>query len=225
MVVPALNEEDNIQAAIKNVIEAVSGHWDDYEVLVMNDGSTDRTGVLAEEMAKNNPKIRVVHNERNLGYGTSYRKAVGLASKEYISIFAGDNEISAMFLRDFLPNLGDVDFVTSYPSTTHKRVWLRRFLSKTFINTMNFIFRLKLRCYTGAFVYRVSLVRSIPIKSDGLMLLPECLVRLIKAGHRFRQVPFEYIGRKGGKSTALSSKNLLGGVRVLLILMKDIYFQ
>src|SRR5438105_1181088 len=91
VIIPALNEEDNIAAAVKTVQEAIGDRFADYELLIFDDGSTDSTGQIADELAAQNSRIRVVHNQRNMGLGCNYTRGAELARMEYVAWFPGDN--------------------------------------------------------------------------------------------------------------------------------------
>ena len=81
MILPALNEEANIQEALERVVTALEQHVASFEVLVINDGSTDRTGEIAEEFARSDQRVRVLHNERNVNYGISLARGIGTVKR------------------------------------------------------------------------------------------------------------------------------------------------
>lgn len=224
VVIPAYNEEKNIEAAIDSVVGAVCGVADDYEIIVVNDGSRDRTGDLAEEKAKRNPKINVLHNEENYGYGYAFSRGVREATKSYVTGFPGDNDASSDSLRRMILEIKDEDLLLSYMANTGARPLWRRFVSRAFVIFMNLLFGLRLRYYNGLIISRRHVIQSTPIKSTGLATIAEFIVRALKNGHSYREVAFEHTGRKGGASTALRFSNIKSVVRTILILITDIYF-
>lgn len=223
IVIPAFNEEKNIVAAIDSVVSALSGIVDSYEILVINDGSKDRTGLLAEEKAKQNPQIRVLHNEVNGGYGFSLVRGIKAAKKFYISVFPGDNDMDGSSFRDIVKETGNADLIISYMGDMKNRSFLRRVLSRTFILMMNAVFGLRLRYFNGAFVCKREIIQSLSIKGTGLAVVAECVVRMIKAGCSYKEVRFEHTGRKAGKSTALTMKSIKSVARTVGILIYDIH--
>src|SRR4051794_11625766 len=94
VVMPALNEEANLAAAVQTTLTAIRDRVDDYEIIVVNDGSSDRTGAVADGIAKENPHVRVIHNPRPRNLGGIYRQAIAAARFEYIVMVPGDNESS-----------------------------------------------------------------------------------------------------------------------------------
>src|SRR3989344_7951124 len=81
--VPALNEEGNIANSVKEIQEGVKGKVKDYEIMIFDDGSTDKTGKIADKLAKKSPKIKIIHNRSNKGVGYCYREGLRLAKFEY----------------------------------------------------------------------------------------------------------------------------------------------
>lgn len=224
IVIPAFREEDNIEAAIESVVSAVTGLTQDYEIIVVDDGSPDKTGEYARLKAEVNPNIRVVSNATNQGFGYSFSRGVGIATKAYITVFPGDNDMAAQSLKDLIASRGGADLIITYMKPSLKRSLLRRILSRMFISFMNIVFVLNLKYYNGAFICRRDLLQSIPIKSTGLSALAECIIRLVKAGHSYRPIYFEHTGRKHEHSKALNLKSFKAVVRSVFVLIKDVYW-
>jgi glycosyltransferase involved in cell wall biosynthesis len=223
IVIPAFREEGNIEAAIDNVQRVAQKAALDYEIIVVDDGSPDKTGDFARLKAQTDPNIRVVVNAANEGFGYSFARGVKMATKEFITVFPGDNDMSAFSLKDLLEARGSADLVISYMQKTNKRSLFRRFISKIFVIIMNLLFGLKLKYYNGAFICRASLLKATPIKSTGLAALAECVVRLLKQGVSWRAIYFEHVGRRHEKSKALNLKSINAVLKTIWILWWDIY--
>jgi glycosyltransferase involved in cell wall biosynthesis len=224
VVIPAFNEEGNIQGAIDSVAAAVGPIVDGYQIIVVDDGSADETRKMALERAAANSRIMVVSNEGNKGFGYSYARGVRLAEMEYVTVFPGDNDMAGDSLAKLVGEIGDTDLVISYMSKTNKRSLFRRIVSRLFIFIMNTLFGLKLEYYNGAFICRTQVLKAIPIKSVGLATLAECLVRMIKSGYSYKAIYFEHIGRKNDRSKAFKLKSIWAVAGTIGILLKDIYF-
>ncbi len=224
VVVAAFNEEENIAAAIDSVHEGFKGYAQDYEILVVNDGSEDDTGAIAEAQAQKDPRrVRVVHNDRNRGNAYSLYRGYQLAAQEYVTVFPGDNDLSPFYLRDFLAHRGSADILMTYMLSMQNRPWHRRALSRSFVVLLNTLFGLKLRNYNGAPLYRSTDIRALKVRSSqGMTLLAECLVRLIKSGATYKEIPSDFIGRKGGQSRALRFRNFIECFQVISCLIWDV---
>jgi len=225
IVIPAFREEANIEAAIDNALKVAQSVTQDYEIIVVDDGSPDKTGDFARLRAQNNPSIRVASNVTNQGFGYSFARGVKMATKEFVTVFPGDNDMSALSLKDLLEARGSADLIISYMQKTTKRSLFRRAVSKTFVVIMNLLFGLKLKYYNGAFICRTSLLKAVPIKSTGLAALAECIVRLLKQGVGWRAIYFEHIGRQHEKSKAFNFKSINAVLKTIWILWLDIYFS
>ena len=135
VIIPALNEEKNIIPTIESVLLAINSKFGDYEIIVFNDCSSDKTGDIVEKLAITNKKIKVIHNKKTMGFGYNYRKGVELASYEYISMIPGDNEISPNSIKDMYSAIGKADIVVPYTVNYWIRPLLRRGLSFFFTKT------------------------------------------------------------------------------------------
>ena len=225
IVIPAFNEERNITVAIVSVTEAIRDCVDDYEIIVVNDGSGDRTGEIAEDLKAKDTRLRVLHNIKNMGFGYSYRTGMTLACKDYIGIFPGDNDMSALVLRDLIAAIGQADLITSYMATMRNRSFLRRLLSRSFVFVLNQLFGLKMKYFNGSFICRLSLLRSIHLRSNGLTVIAEALIKLLKMGYSYQEICLEHTGRKQEKSKALTVRSFKETIMFLFFLIKDIYFE
>jgi glycosyltransferase involved in cell wall biosynthesis len=223
VVIPAYNEEQNIMQAIDCVIHALQGYLDDYEIIAVNDGSADRTGELLEEKAKENPRIRVVHNPRNGGFGNAFKKGVENASKVYVTGFPGDNDASALSLRDLIREIGDADLVCSYMQEIKGRPWIRNVLSQSTVWAMNILFGLNLKYYNGMLLAKRSCLLSVSVKANGLLAVAEYLIRMIKSGCRYKEIGFVHIGRKEGHTKAFRWKNIYDAFKTVIMLRIELW--
>jgi len=99
VVVPALNEEGNIADTLEEIVAAVEGLFEEYEVIVVNDGSTDRTAEILQERTACNPKIRTLSHTTPQGFGASYNAGRKLARMEYCVMVHVDNAFGRQTLR------------------------------------------------------------------------------------------------------------------------------
>ena len=225
VVIPAYNEEGNIGDAVTNVARVVGSMVDDYQIIVIDDGSRDHTRELALEKAKHNSHVMVVANDGNKGFGYCWARGVKLAEMEYVTVFPGDNDMAAESLARLINEIGSTDLVISYMAPNNHRSLFRRIVSRVFVFLMNALFGLRLEYYNGAFICRTQVLKTVPIKSVGLAALAECLVRMIKAGYSYKAIYFEHTGRKNERSKAFHLKSVWAVAKTIGILIKDIYLS
>ncbi len=208
IVVPALNEEMNLEGTVQEIHAEISKHFEDYEVVIVDDGSTDRTGEIADRLAKADPRVRAVHNGSNKGLGASYFRGVKEASKEYVVMVPGDRENSLEGMMPLWPLLGTADIIAPYTANPEVRPWSRQVFSRFGTFTMNTLFGIGLRYYNGTVVHRLATLRTIEVKSTGFLYQAESLIRLIRRGATVKEVGITIRARPGGKSKVFKPKNL-----------------
>lgn len=211
IIVPCLNEEENLEGTIECVKEAIasSGAFSAYEVLIFNDFSTDGTGRTAEEIKKREVGIRVIHNPKNMGFGYNYTEGVRLASKDYILMVPGDNEIPTEAIRKVMALAGAADVVIPYTANMHVRPLSRRVISRLFVLGMNTLFGLDLRYYNGTCLIKSGLLKKIPLKTWGFAYMAAILVRLLSSGASFVEVGVDISQRSKGRTKAFRVKNIV----------------
>ncbi|MEE2754662.1 MAG: glycosyltransferase family 2 protein [Candidatus Latescibacterota bacterium] len=189
VIVPALNEELHIRASVKETLDAVFGVIEDYEIIVFNDGSSDRTGEIADEMASNHDRIRVVHHSKPMGLGYSYKEGVRLATKSHVLLIPGDNELRADSLRAVCCRAGASDILVTYFLNPEVRSKARQAISKVFAWIVRSASGVDLTYFNGPSIHRTHLVRrAMEIASDGFTYQAEILARLIQSGATYEEV-------------------------------------
>ena len=209
IIITAMNEQINLEPTVKMVLEVVRPRFDDYELLIINDGSHDKTGEIAEALVASDPlHIRAHHNEVNMGLDYSYRKGVELAGKKYVGWVAGNNLNPRQGLEDTFDAVGQADIVLPYV-VSDVRPWGRRLTSRMVVMLLNLLFGLKLKYYTGPCIYRSEDIKQVKISSQGSIALAEILIRLTRAGHSYVEVGLNTIKRTNGKSKTFRLKNFV----------------
>jgi dolichol-phosphate mannosyltransferase len=206
--VPAYNEAANLEGAVADVVAASAG-LGDYEIVLVDDGSTDGTAELADVLATRIPRLRVIHNPENLGLAASYRRALAEAQMPYFTFVPGDREVSAVSISEILHAVGSADIVVPYHANAEARAWHRRLLTRASTGLINLLFSLRLRYYQGPCVYQTALARSLKTTTSGFFFLAEMLVQAVHRGHSYVEVGLIHQERAYGHSKAVSVRNIL----------------
>lgn len=210
IVIPCLNEGKNVATTYAEVVAALGQiRIDDYEILYIDDGSTDGTFAEIEKLSLRDPKVRAIRNEKNLGLGGSYKKGRELAGKEYYMLVTGDNAWPADGLADILKLIGQADLVIPYLSDMQDKGPARKFLSRGFVAFVNVLFGFNLKYYNGLVIHRLQDVRQIKIVTDSFAYQAETLVKALKRGRSYVQVGARTTARADGKSKALHLDNVV----------------
>src|SRR5918996_3180794 len=187
VIVTAMNEEGNLSPTLESVVSTVAPRFARYEIIVVDDGSRDRTADIAASLAAENPRIRVHRNRRNLGLGRSYQTGIDLAVHEYTSWVAGNNLVPQEALARIYDRVGERDMVISY-ILRDVRGFRRRTMSRAFTILMNLLFSVRMRYYTGPCVYKSGVAKQFIMRANGSLFVAELLVRLLLAGQTYVEV-------------------------------------
>lgn len=227
IVVTALNEEANLTGSLTEILEAVGDKFESYEIIVVDDGSTDRTGEIADEFARKNPNIHVTHHRKNRGLGYSVSRSYRRARKEYVMQYAGDNVLEKKSLELMLQKVGEADLVIPYVENPGHRPILRRAISRLYVIILNFLFGLKLKYFNAGVIYKTDSVKvkSGRAQTHGFAAAAEILIRVIRGGNSYVEVPAQYRERRSGKSTALRLQNFLDVARAFSQLWWELNIQ
>jgi glycosyltransferase involved in cell wall biosynthesis len=198
---PAYNDAATIAGLSMTALNVLSTLTDDYEVLVINDGSVDETGEILEELAANHPRIRAIHHESNKGYGAALRTGFDNACKDLIFYTDGDGQYDVHELALLHPLLGaEIDIVNGYKI---KRVdtFPRLFLGGIYNRLAHLFFRLPIRDVDCDFrLIRRTALQRIELGASSGVICVELVHKLHTSGAVFAEVPVHHFPRISGKS-------------------------
>lgn len=224
IVVPALNEEGTVAGAIYAVTKACKLTHADFEIIVFDDGSTDKTGQIADICAKHNKRVSVIHNKKTQGLGGVFRQFIQIASKQYWSYFPGDADMASWSLAELIKQAGQADLVMMYPRNTSARSLFRQVISRAFVTFMNLLLGINIRYYTGSFITKVQPVKKLSLIANGFGSLFEFKVRMILQGASYKEIQFDHVGRISGASKAFTLGNFIDTACVILFLFRVKWF-
>ena len=220
VIIPAYNEAENILDTLENVTTAFAPLELPHEILVIDDGSRDATASLVREHLARFPGVRLIQNERNLGFGASYRRGVDSAALAYIVMVHGDNAWGWETLREFFRRTGEADVIIGFTrDMLSSRSWTRTVISKTFTLLVNLITWRHLRYYNGLQIHPAAILKSLSIESRGYGFQAEVLVKGLRKTRTYLEVPMDLIERKKGESKAFRMKNFVDVAKTLRLLV------
>lgn len=215
VVIPAFNEETAIVQTINEVRTALAGATPDFEIIVVDDGSKDRTGAAAETTG-----VRVLSNRTNMGYGASLKRGVAASDSTYVAIIDADGTYPASNLPRMLEIARSVDMVVGARSTSMTNVPLIRRPAKFILNNFaNFLARQKIPdLNSGLRVFRRSaLIPFVPLLPRGFSFTTTITLCMICSDLAVEYVPIEY-RRRIGKSSMKATDFL----RFILLVLRAI---
>lgn len=215
-VVPCYNEAANIAATVAEIAAAARlANIVEYEIVVVDDCSTDGTAEVAARLAADNSGLKLVRNARNLGFGGAYKAGVSNAEGVYAIMIPGDNAHPAPGIVPVLRKAGEADIVIPYVSNPEARSRVRQIVSRAFTALLNTLFWLDIPYYNGLVLHKLDLLRTIEIQTNGFAYQAEALVKLLKKGASYTVVPVEISERSTGKSSAFRPKNAYRVVKTI----------
>lgn len=223
VIMPALNEEDNITKAVESVAKSFDQLDVPGEIVVVNDGSTDRTREIIEELIEKHSFIQLICHDKPKGIGASYWEGVWKSQGEIVTFLPGDAENDAYEILRYLPLMEHVDIVIPFIYNQNVRTWKRRMISKFYKGIINFSFGMLLNYMNGSVMYRKSVLQNIELKSSGFFYQTELLIKSIKSGYLYAEVPCALQKRMSGESKALTFKSLRKVTRGYLSTMAAVY--
>ena len=206
----ALNEADSIALYIEKAGQFLGAVTSDFELIVIDDGSTDRTWEIAEACARTRPWLRLYRNDRNRGSGYNTKRAIGLATKDYLFWQTVDWAYDIEGLRAGFARLHSCDVLQGVRHGTFSPAGLlfRRSDNayKGLVSVVNYLlirilFRLPLKDYQNVTVYPRTLIQSVALESESSFTNPECLLKTWWTGATFLEVSVPFAKRTRGRGT------------------------
>jgi glycosyltransferase involved in cell wall biosynthesis len=221
VIIPAYCEAENILDTLQNVTGALAGLPLEYEILVIDDASTDGTGEVVTANLHRFPHAQLLVNPHNRGFGGTYRRGVQEARLQNVVMVHGDNAWGAETLHEFFRHVGDADVIIGYTREMLKsRTWTRTVVSKTFTWMLNRITRRRLKYYNGLQIHPSAVLKGMTIESSGFGFQPEVLVKSLRQTKTFIEVPMDLIERKKGESKAFRFKNVVDVAKTMKLLRR-----
>lgn len=216
VVLPAYNEEENVPKTVGEVVEALKGITQDYEIIVVDDGSKDRTAEVTRELALIHPGVRLVAHEVNRGYGAAVHSGFYAATKELVFMTDADNQFDVSEISKLLPHVGEADLVIGYRAK-RQDPFIRKLNALGWCWLINLLFGYTARDVDCAFkLFRREILDNITIESRGATFSAEFLVRAKRKGYRIREVPVSHRPRMAGSQTGARIDVILRAFRELI---------
>jgi len=225
VVVPALNEEAYLADTVRHIGRAAAACFDDYEIVVVDDGSTDRTGAIADALQAGDAHVRVIHNRTPCGLGGAHRTGLAAATGYYVTRVNGKGGTSPEELRRVWQLKGEADMIVPYTVDATYRPLVRRLISRAFTTLVNLLFGLRLKYYNHFVLHRRELVSSLTLRSDSHALEAEILVKLLKRGHSYVEVGHRDTPDTEHETRAFGIPNVMGVAKFFFWTLYDVYLH
>ncbi len=217
VVLPAWNEEAVIAITVGHVVATMSRLAPNFEVIIVDDGSTDRTGAIADELAASDARIRAVHNRPNRGYGGALIAGFAAARQPYTFFMDADGQFDIADIANLIipVEAGQAEVALGYRA--HRNDPLIRILNSwAWKQLVSLLFHLHIRDVDCAFkLFPTRLVRAAAVQANGAMISTELLAKFERMGATITQVPVGHYPRELGKATGANPRVILNAFREL----------
>lgn len=220
---PALNEEANIREAIHSTLKAFEAYNIDGDIIVINDGSTDKTKAIVNDIIKKDHRVKLVNHEKSMGIGYSFFDGVKRSDRDAVIMVPGDNENNPEDALAFFDLLNQVDIIVPFIHNVEVRKKLRRIVSSLYRFVINITFGINLNYTNGTVLYRRCIMDDVTLKSHGFFYQAELLIKLIRKGYMFAEVPNFLSTRTSGRSKATTISSFLRVAKSYLSLAFEIH--
>ncbi len=206
---PVFRDERSVRTVAEKGLKLLSELCSEYEIIIVDDGSPDRSGEIADELAREHGTIRVIHHEKNLGYGAAVRSGLAASRFEYICLTDGDDEYEVEDLRKLLRLRDRYDLVITF---RYKKIYStsRIFVSWVYNRLLRLLFRMPFRdVSTGLRMVKRSVVDDLDLESTSPFIGAEIAIKAMLKGYAIGEVGIQTFPRAFGKGATVSFPNIL----------------
>jgi glycosyltransferase involved in cell wall biosynthesis len=206
---PAYNDSGTIASLVITALKTARRLTPNFEVIIVNDGSADTTAEIADELARTYPEVRVVHHDRNRGYGGALRSGFAASSRELIFYTDGDAQYDPSEMEALWQALGDdVDLVNGYKISRSDPLH-RIVIGRIYHHTVKLLFGLRVRDVDCDFrLMRRSIFERVSLQKNSGVICLEMMKKVQDAGFRIAEVPVHHYHRAYGRSQFFNFRRL-----------------
>lgn len=216
VILPAYNEEQVIGNTILDVWHVLQQWRLDAEIIVVNDGSADRTGAIVAELARDLPQLRLVNHSTNQGYGAALVSGFQAATKELTFFMDSDGQFDIRELQQFFGAIKRYDAVIGYRLERQDSA-MRRFNAWGWKCLIGWLLDIHVRDIDCAFkLLRTEFLHTHPLETRGAMINAELLYKLKQAGCSYHEVGVLHLPRRGGQATGARLSVILRAFREII---------
>ncbi|MCP4256700.1 MAG: glycosyltransferase family 2 protein [Planctomycetes bacterium] len=219
---PCYNEQDNITGVVEKALAVLEKLGADFEVIIVDDGSSDNTGKIADELADKKERVKAVHHRTNLGYGAALQSGFKAATKELVFYTDGDGQFDINEMPPLLGMMEQYDIVSCYRLNRQDNI-IRKINAWCWTKLVCLLFDMKIRDIDCAFkLYKRKIFDNMKLVSTGALIDAEVLARAVSKGYRVVQQGVHHYPRTAGAQTGADLSVILRAFKELFRLWRQI---
>ena len=219
---PCYNEQENVGQTVEKAIMVLEELNADFDVIIVDDGSSDDTGKIAADIADRDDRVKVVRHRRNLGYGAALQSGFEAATKKLVFYTDGDGQFDISEMPPLLELMARYDIVSGY-RLDRKDSAMRKINGWCWTKLVCLLFGLKIRDIDCAFkLYKREVFDNIELSSTGALIDTEILARAARKGYRITQKGVHHYRRTAGEQSGANLRVILHAFKELFVLQRRI---
>lgn len=221
LVLPGYNEEESVEAAVRESLDILRSFTDRYEIILIDDGSTDGTGGIADRLGAEFPAVRVIHNPVNLGVGSGVLIGFKAARYELVTHNGMDRPFDLKDLERILPLFPAADAVVVQREDRSAHSPYRRLTSVVNYWLIRLLFGVRLYDFNFVQVYKKEVLEAVTVTSrSAAFVTPELLIRAHDLGFKLAQIKLPFHPRKKGEVHYGSIRDILWALGDMLFFLR-----
>jgi glycosyltransferase involved in cell wall biosynthesis len=223
LIFPVFKDERTVRIVAEKALRLLKSAAEEYEVIIINDGSPDRSGEIADELSRQHSCIRVIHHQVNLGYGRAIRSGLSACRYDSICMIDGDDQYE---VSDFLKLLKFRDCYDLIITFRYKKIYssARLFISWVYNKMLRILFRTPFRdVSTGIRLARKVLIDDVHLESNSPFIGAELAIKAMLKGYRVGEVGIQTFPREFGRGSSTSVKNIIATMREMWRTYRNIF--
>ena len=219
---PSHNEEANVERVVRGYLEALPAVAEAYEVIVVDDGSSDRTGAIADALARQDSHVKVVHHEKNRGYGGAVISGIHAATQPYVVLADGDGQFDPKEVARL------AEFVPEYDVVAGKRIHradplMRRINGKAWTTLVRVVLGIGISDIDCGFkLFKRKFLDGMELRAHGAMISTELMARVAGRGAKIKEVGVSHLPRLAGEQSGANLKVIARAFRELFVLYGEL---
>ncbi len=218
LVLPAHNEAENIEPVVRRALDVLPNYFDRFEIIVVNDGSRDRTGEIIDRLAAEDARVKPIHHKKNRGYGGALTSGFEASTGDHVMFMDSDRQFDIADIERLYPFISTHEIVAGFRMMRQDELH-RRVFAEIFNLVVRVFFGVHLRDIDCAFkIFDGALIRSLQLSSPGALINTEIQAKARRQGARLQQVGVRHFPRIAGEATGGNPKVIARAMRETIIL-------
>jgi glycosyltransferase involved in cell wall biosynthesis len=219
---PSHNEEPNVERVVRGFLAELPHLAENYEVIVVDDGSVDKTGAIADRLASEDRHVKVVHHPKNRGYGGAVISGIRAATQPYVLLADGDGQFDPKEVEALAA------FVPEYDVVAGKRIrradpLMRRINGKAWTTLVRIVLGIPITDIDCGFkLFKRELLEGMELRANGAMISTELMARLAGRGAKIKEVGVHHLPRMAGEQSGANFKVIMRAFRELFALYGEL---